>query len=188
MKLDIATENKLKDRVIEILKHGRPGWDGPHTLAAVYWLKELLKSETGNQRVLIPAMYLHDIGWARSEFENNWQSIKNAKDAHMEKGAVMARPILEELGFSEQETREILYLVGMHDKLEQILTMNEQLIFEADSLGQIDVARVQSTFKTREDRLKFINSFEVRRASRFKTFSGKRFLAEIFPLAKQLYQ
>jgi len=187
MELDVTTEERLKKRALEILEHGRPGWDGPHTLAAVYWLKELLKAEGGDAHVLVPAMYLHDIGWARSDFENSWASIKNAKDEHMEKGVVMARPILEELGFSEGEMAQIGRLIGMHDKLEQILTMNEQLIFEADGLGQIDVERVKSTFKTREDRQKFMSGFENRRVPRFKTVSGKLFLDKILPKALEFY-
>ena len=187
MELDATIEERLKKRVLEVLERGRPGWDGPHTLAAIYWLKELIGAEGGDARMLVPAMYLHDIGWTRSDFENNWQSIRNAKNVHMEKGVQMSRPILAELGFSKTETDMILHLVGMHDKLEEISTTAEQLVFEADSLGQIDVERVRSTFKTKEDRQKFIASFETRRASRFKTSSGKRFLAQILPQAKKFY-
>jgi len=63
----------------------------------------------------------------------------------------------------------------MHDHLELISTPEEQLLFEADSLGQIDIERIQSTFTQKADRIAFIQSFITKRAPKFKTAAGKFF-------------
>jgi HD superfamily phosphodiesterase len=61
MKLDKETEGKLKAEALKYLEKGKPGWDIPHTLASVYWMKRLIEKEGGDERILVTAMYLHDI-------------------------------------------------------------------------------------------------------------------------------
>ena len=105
----------------------------------------------------------------------------------MKEGVAIARPILERVGLSPAYIQEILRLVGMHDSLDLVSTPEEQLLFEADSLGQVDIDRVRSTFKEKSDRAAFIRSFAAKRAPRFKTVTGKKFLAELLPKAEAFY-
>ena len=177
-------EKKFRDRVIGILESGRPEWDIPHTLATVYWIKELMAGESGDELVLVCAAYLHDIGYSLVEFTNDWDGIHQAKSDHMAKGAVMAAELVKDLPLSQRQQKEIVHLVAIHDKLEILSTKNEILLFEADSLGQIDIERVKSTFRGK-DREKFLDLFEKRRIPRFMTEAGKRFVARLWLLAKE---
>jgi len=186
MKMNANKENQIKNRTLALLKNGRPDFDVPHTLAVVYWMKELLKNEAGDEKILIPAAYLHDIGYSRMKIAAGWQGTKDAKKDHMAHGAALAKPILKDLGFDLGEREKIIKLIRAHDKLETISSPEECLLFEADSLGQIDIARVRSNFDL-PDRKKFIDSFEKNRLPRFKTKTGKKLASILFPRAKSFY-
>lgn len=177
-------EKIIKERVIAVLGFGRPDWDIPHTLATVYWMKELIAGEGGDEPVLVCSAYLHDIGYSQVKFTNDWDGIHQAKNDHMLKGALMAGELIKDLLLSQDQQSEIVHLVAVHDKLELISTKNEILLFEADSLGQIDAKRVRSTFKGK-DREKFLNLFEERRMPRFKTKTGKKILAALWPSTRK---
>jgi putative nucleotidyltransferase with HDIG domain len=175
--MDNNLEEKLKIEVFKYLEKGRPNWDLPHTLAVVHWMKELLKGEGGNSRVLITAAYLHDIGYANMFDESNYDddSVMVMRSKHMQIGVEYSRNILDKVkGFEKEEIERIFHLVGMHDDLEQIVDNDEQILFEADSLGQIDIERVKSNWND-EDYKKFINHYQRDRAIRFKTKTGIKF-------------
>jgi len=187
MKFDPKAEEQLKEIVLKILEHGRPNWDIPHTLAAVHWMKELLKKESGDERILIPAMYLHDIGYSQVDATfTDFKSTVSASADHMRNGVIIAEPILKLLNFSEEETKEILLLVEVHDKVELITTPNEILIFEADSLAQMDTDRAVSNFNE-EDRKKFLESFRQKRLNNFRTKTGKKLIKNLCEKARKFY-
>jgi len=189
MELDSKIEEKLKINVLRYLEGGRPGWDVPHTLACVYWMKELLKYEAGNARILIPAIYFHDIGYIELMEENRNLDLKknmDMKEEHMKRGAIIARKILDEVGsFTEEEIERIAYLVSIHDSFEKIAESDDieaQLVYEADGLGQIDRERVKPTY-SKEDAKIFLRDFQNKRGLRFKTESGKKFYKELIEKA-----
>jgi len=185
MHLDAEIENKIRARAIHILRNGREEWDVPHTLACVYWIKEILKHERGNAKIIIPAVYLHDIAYGILAVENTRSSVMNLKKEHMKEGARMSREILKEIGgFSEEEVERVAFLVGTHDKLDELTTHDQQLVFEADSLGQIDRDRVKPTF-SKEDAQLSLERFKLNRAPRFKTETGKKFLSLLMHKAEK---
>jgi len=49
MKLDKALEEKVKQRAKAILVECRPNWDWPHTLASVYWMRELIRENGADE-------------------------------------------------------------------------------------------------------------------------------------------
>ncbi len=191
MDLDSSTENKIKEKVLSYLEKGRPGWDVPHTLACVHWMKELLKNEKGNPKILIPTIYFHDIGYIELMEENKNLDLKrnmDMKEEHMKRGAIIAIKILNEVGgFSQEEIERICYLVSIHDSYEKISESNDneaQLVYEADGLGQIDRERVKPTY-SKEDAGIFLRDFQNKRGLRFKTESGKIFYKELIEKAKK---
>ncbi|MBN1792976.1 HD domain-containing protein [Candidatus Woesearchaeota archaeon] len=189
MRLDPLVEERLKAEVLKILEHGRPGWDVPHTLAAVHWMKELLKGEDGDERVLIPAIYLHDVGYSKvlkKEKKGSYDSVKDAKDDHMKHGVEIAKELLESFDFSDSEKEEIFHLVAVHDLLEQLSSRNEILIQEADALSQIDTERAKPTFSP-EEKKRFIRTYEMRRVPCFRTKTGKHYLELMLPKIKKMY-
>ena len=189
MELDDSTENKIKEKVLSYLEKGRPGWDIPHTLSCVHWMKELLRYEKGNSRVLVPVMYFHDIGYIELMEENKDLDLKknmDLKEEHMKKGAIIAKLILKEVGsFKEEEIERIVYLVSIHDSYEKISDgkdIDAQLVYEADGLGQIDRERVKPTYSKSDAEL-FLQDFQKKRGQRFKTESGKRFYKDLIEKA-----
>ncbi|MBW2966212.1 HD domain-containing protein [Candidatus Woesearchaeota archaeon] len=187
MKLDSELEERLKAKAFKFLEKGTPGWDVLHTIASVYWMRRLIEKEGGNEKVLVTVMYLHDIGYynlIREEY--GFDEVWAVKKDHMIKGAKESEKILRELGYSEDEIKEIVHLVFIHDKLDQLSTYNEILVMEADSLAQIDVEKVKPTFD-KENYLKFLEHFEKERVPRFKTKTGKEFLPKLLDKAKHYF-
>jgi len=51
------------------LQSGRKG-DREHTLRAVDYGKYLLEREPGDPAIVLPCLYLHDIGWSRVDYQD----------------------------------------------------------------------------------------------------------------------
>jgi len=49
MKLDPKLEQKIAKRVKQYLEKCRPNWDWPHTLASVYWMRELIRENGADE-------------------------------------------------------------------------------------------------------------------------------------------
>lgn len=189
--MDFNQENKIKKIVLEYLERGRPGWDIPHTLACVHWMKELLKNEKGNSKILIPTMYFHDIGYIDLIGNGKNLDLKknmNLKQEHMRIGSIIARKILNEVGgFDDREIDRICYLVSIHDNYDKIVENNDkeaQLVYEADGLGQIDRERVKPTY-SKSDTDIFLKDFKNKRGMRFETESGKKIYLVLLKKAEE---
>ncbi len=174
-------EDEVRDFVLETLAASRGGFNGPHTLAAVYWMKWLLSQYSWMNRiekVLILSIYLHDIGWAAIPEESiaDQSGIRDKKAEHMRLGAEMAREYLIlylETFVSLAEIEEIVFYVAIHDDLEAVKDATLQgiiFVVMADTLGQIDVDRVVPTLKLAELE-KFLTRLDERRRPFFAAYS-----------------
>lgn len=188
MNLDQLTEKKLKEYALFYMKQARPDFNVPHFYAAVFYMKKLIKVEKGDKKILLPAIYLHDIGYAgmlsgKYTFEDN----KKVKGEHMVVGAIMSQEILKKLNvFSKDEIRRICYLVKIHDNLLKIKGHEAQLVFEADSLAQIDRDRVKPNFD-KESYKQWLDDFLEKRVPLFKTKTGNKFLNKLLPKTKSYF-
>lgn len=178
--LPLEFEEAVKDFVLKTLAASRGGFNGPHTLAAVYWMKWLLGKYSWMApigKVLILSIYLHDIGWARIPEEGiaNQSGIRDKKAEHMRLGAEMVREyLIRYLGtfVSPAEIEEIVFYVGNHDYVETIPYACNQgltLVAMADTLGQIDVERVTPTLKPAELET-FLERLNLRRRPLFASY------------------
>jgi uncharacterized protein len=173
------TENKLKEAARKILVHARNG-DWEHTLRAVDYGKYLLEYEEGDPEIVIPALYLHDIGWSRVDFSDFKQASPANKVGtasvrlHMEYGAELAVDILSQLEYDPSIRDSIVTIIATHDAADTIFAMNNPsatLVVEADRLdryGLEGLKRYKASFgmgyltgnqleeakKTRQDGLK----------------------------------
>lgn len=181
--MDETLEKKLISNVMPILEKCRPSWDKPHTLAVVYWMKELIKKEGGDSKILITASYLHDVGYYNLVKDHPYkydEMMGKPKQTHGQRGVGVARSVLQMVGgYSIMEKDEIIHLVEVHDNLDQIKTFNDLLLFEADSLGQIDTDRVPTNNLNEMDYMSFLKDFKEKRAPRFHTRSGKAYLKDV---------
>lgn len=181
--LDKKIGNKIKAQVIKILEKNRPDWNIPHTLDAVKWMRLLINTEGGSERILIPVMYLHDIGYPIMKKGYNYEEMMASKPGHSEIAAEKARPILKNLNFKQDEIDRIAHLVETHAKHDLIKKHNEQLVFEADSLAQINYNEVPPSFN-KDDTIKFLEYFKRQRVPRVKTKTGVKLIKKILKEAE----
>lgn len=184
MKLNAETENRIKAEAIKHLKKGKPDWDIPHTLDSVNWMRKLIEKEGGNERILVTAMYLHDIGYPKMKKGYNFNDLIRSKKLHAETGAEKAEKIVRKLGYSEPEIKEIVVLVRSHYNKENIDTPNKQLVIEADGLAKIDWGNVKPNFD-KKNCLMYLEYFRCRTVPKFKTKTGKKFLKQLLQKAEQ---
>ncbi|MCU0595818.1 MAG: HD domain-containing protein [Desulfobacterota bacterium] len=196
--MDKSFEPELRKRVKPFLDKGRSG-DFDHTLRAVGYGKELLKNEDGEEGIVIPTLYLHDIGWGKVDFQDfiNTPLPSLRKDAasvelHMKRGAKLAKEILEELGYDAEATQTIVSIIAVHDRPEKVFAMKNPsatLVLEADYLdkfGAESLTRFDKMFKmkpmaetAKEDAVAFLREGLK---TWFKTRTGRHMA---FQLAKE---
>lgn len=194
-KMGESFERELKKIVKPYLDRGRSG-DFEHTLRAVEYGKELLRHEEGDERIVIPALYLHDIGWGEVDFKDfiNTRSPSKRRDTasvnlHMKRGAALAKQILESIHYPMDLGRTIVSIIAVHDRPEKIFAMENPsatLVFEADYLdkfGAKSLYRFETMFRTNP-----ITELEKKDVSAhlgkglkmwFKTKTGRRMALEL---------
>ena len=181
MNLNPEIEEQIKNEAMKYLVKGRVGYDAPHTLAAVHYMRELIKNEGGDERILVTTMYLHDLGYPELKPGYTIHDVKKTKKEHPTLSVKRAREVLEKINdFTTIEIEKILFLILHHDDLEGIDTHDQQLVFEADNLGKIDPDRVKPSFK-KDNCLIFLKHFKEKRMPLFKTKTGKAILNKLLP-------
>lgn len=142
--MDKVLENQLKGRIKPLFRQGRGG-DWEHTLRAVEYGKTLLCHEAGESEVVIPALYLHDIGWSKVDFQDFIQTPPARKNRtmslslHMEYGARLAEEILRDLDYDIPLIGRIASIIATHDEAEKAFSRNDPsttLVVEADRLDR----------------------------------------------------
>ncbi len=141
-------EDQLRQIVEPYLRRGRSG-DYEHTLRTIGYARQLLQKEEGDEEIVIPALYLHDIGWSEVAYED-WINAKpdQKKHAdsvvdHMRHGAELSKGILENLRYDGEKTKTIVSIIAVHDIPEQVFAMGNPsatMVAEADYLDRYGLA------------------------------------------------
>lgn len=127
-----------------------------HTRIALRYALKLLKSEPGDEDVIIPAVLLHDVGWKTvpanlqlTAFGPNPTNPKLAR-VHEVAGTKIAEAILKGLRYPPQKTKEISRIIRGHDTRKRPISRNDRIVKDADKLWRysrkgmsIDRARFQ---------------------------------------------
>jgi HD superfamily phosphodiesterase len=150
-------EKKLIKIIEPLYKTGRDGdWD--HILRMVNLCRILLEHENGDENIVLPAAYLHDLGWTAIDFSDFKKASPGAKAGsisfarHMELGAQMAGKILADLDYDPEKTKEIQSIIRVHDLPETVFKMDNisaTLVVEADRLdryGKTGLVRFKTMF------------------------------------------
>jgi uncharacterized protein len=155
--METSFEKKLISIIEPMYKKGREG-DWEHILRTVDLCRYLLEHEKGNPGIVLPAAYLHDLGWSVVDYADFNAATPGVKiktpsfSKHMEQGAILAGQILNDLSFGEAETKEIQSIIKIHDLPEKIFKMNNinaSLVVEADRLdryGKTGITRFKTMF------------------------------------------
>jgi HD superfamily phosphodiesterase len=138
-------DNTATERIARIYREAERYWDTRandiHVPIAFDFAQKLLEYyPEADAEVVLAAILLHDIGWKmvpesrqRTAFGPNIQDFE-ARRLHETEGARLAGEILAEMGYDQRRTDEILRIIDGHDSREHALSLNDQLVKDADKL------------------------------------------------------
>jgi HD superfamily phosphodiesterase len=134
----------LYDKFEQIHKLAEPFLDTRdneiHTWIAFCFARRLLKSEGGNEAVVLPAVILHDVGWKSLPEELHLKAFGPGKNdmninrVHEVEGAKTARRILEEAQYDPALIEEIVAIILEHDSRAEAVSLNEAIVKDSDKL------------------------------------------------------
>ena len=136
-----ALVEAVKNHAERLFEGARGSHDWEHTLRVCRLCQQIGSAEGADMDVLMAAAYLHDIGRC-------YQDVSNGEVCHAEKGAQIARPIVEGLPLSPEQKENILHAVRSHRfrGTRQPGTLEARVLFDADKLDAIGAVGVARAF------------------------------------------
>lgn len=111
-----------------------------HTRIALRYAFKLLKSEKGDEGVVIPAIILHDVGWKAipehlhlTAYGPNPSNPKLAR-VHELEGGKIAKAILEKLHYPSVKVKEICHIIQGHDSRKRPISASDRIVKDGDKL------------------------------------------------------
>jgi HD superfamily phosphodiesterase len=125
----------LEKRVIRAMKDvfGKDQKRIAHAQAVLGFAKTILASEPGDPDVVVAAAVLHDIGIHKAKKLHNSSAAKYQE----QEGPSIARPILQELGFAQNDIDHICEIIANHHSAKGIDTPEFRILWDADWLVNI---------------------------------------------------
>jgi hypothetical protein len=111
-----------------------------HTQIALGYALKLLKSEKGDEEIVIPAIILHDVGWSvvpeHLHLTAFGPSLTNPKltKVHEVEGAKIAKAILKKFSYPPRKMKEICQIIQGHDSRKRPLSWNDRIVKDSDKL------------------------------------------------------
>ncbi len=93
-----------------------------------------------DEGIVLPAIVLHDVGWKMVPEERQLSAFgpkvkdKKTQRIHETEGVKIAEEILTLLNYDKEKILEILSIIDGHDTRLEALTLNDQLVKDADKL------------------------------------------------------
>jgi len=93
-----------------------------------------------DEEIVLPAIVLHDVGWKMVPEEKQLSAFgpkakdKKTQRIHETEGVKIAEEILTLLNYNKVKTLEILSIIDGHDTRLEALSLNDQLVKDADKL------------------------------------------------------
>ena len=104
-----------------------------HTLRVAQWGKIIAEAEGADVELVAAACMLHDVA--------SFDVIPDDRD-HGRVGAEIARPLLEELGYTPEQVEAICYAVATHADVENPETLEARIVTDADNVDRFGAYRV----------------------------------------------
>jgi len=117
-----------------------------HSRIAHEYAVYLLEKEAGDQKIVEPAVILHDVGWSQLKPEEikiafgvhaKGEKAKQLNRIHEIEGARIAREILAKLDYDRPSTDKIARIIERHDSGKNPQTIEEKLVKDADRLWRV---------------------------------------------------
>lgn len=133
--------NNIRKIAKELFNGARGSHDWEHTLRVCRLCERIGRAEGVDMDVLLIAAYLHDIG--RSS-----QDASNGAVCHAQKGAQMAKPVVDKLPLSENQKENIIHCIRSHRFRgnHSPETKEAKVLFDADKLDAIGAVGVARAF------------------------------------------
>ena len=139
-----------------------------HVQIMLDFVTRLLETRKGDRGVIIPAVILHDTG--RSAIPDAMEQMTWGPNhdpgllrLHEVEGVKIARSILQEVGYDMSKVEEILQIVDGHDTRANAISINDEILRDADKLTRYtrhDFWLVVETFgMAAEDTYRALESF-----------------------------
>ena len=138
-----------------------------HTAISLAIARELLKPEGGRKEIVIPAIILHDVGWATIPEDLQMTAFGPKATApdlnrkHEKEGVRIAGKVLQAVGYPKERIVEILEIIDGHDSRAEALSKNDMIVKDSDRLWRfthtgftIDIGRFQESYEEGLARLK----------------------------------
>jgi len=123
--------------------------DKGHAKMVTDFAFELLKTESADEDVLVPAAILHDIGWSQLSKEERFYIFKkkitkevemknkvkvNVRAKHQIEGVKLTKRILKQVGYNKDKITKIIKIIKQHDTGKSIISREDKLLKDADKL------------------------------------------------------
>jgi hypothetical protein len=101
-----------------------------------------------DEEIVLPAIILHDVGWKMVSEEKQLGAFgpkvkdKKTQRIHETEGVKIAEEILTLLNYDKEKILEILSIIDGHDTRLEALSLNDQLVKDADKLWRFTPAGV----------------------------------------------
>jgi HD superfamily phosphodiesterase len=122
-----------------------------HMPQAFAFAKRLLEFyPQADAEIVLPAILLHDIGYARVPEETHHQGLAGAPKGwqpevtrlHEIEGVKMAREMLTALGFDAVKLEKILEIIDGHDSRKEAVSLEDAIVKDADKLWRFGLEGV----------------------------------------------
>ena len=109
-----------------------------HTEGVIKAMELILKQEEGDERILIPAAILHDVGWCnvppRLQKSNDREDKVKAMSLHLEYAKPVIKTVLKRVGYAEKQIEKVIDIVIAH-KFQDPKEPDKKLLIDADALS-----------------------------------------------------
>jgi uncharacterized protein len=138
---DANTLKRLRRQAREHFSQARGSHDWEHTLRVHRLCRRIGRAEGADLLVAEAAAYLHDIGRAH-------QDRANGQLCHAEKGAALARQLLQSHPLAADRRENIIHCIAAHRfrRGESPRTLEARVLFDADKLDAIGAVGVARAF------------------------------------------
>lgn len=117
--------------------------DLDHVRISARFARLLLKTEGGNEQIVLPAIILHDVGWSAVQpkllsaafgVRAGGEKAIRLNRIHEIRGAAIAKDILTDIGYPGDQIRIIVSIIKRHDSGIKADCIEEKIVKDADKL------------------------------------------------------
>ena len=105
-----------------------------HTLRVAQFGKLIAENEAADVELIVTACLLHDVAWFDTNADNSRE--------HGRIGAEKSRPVLESLGYNQDQILNICYSVAVHVDVDNPATLEARIVSDADNVDRFGPYRI----------------------------------------------